>query len=66
MPRTDLIRRTWTVGALVRRHARVVLDTLGMEWVEHKGWLDFTFIVQGTPGQWARLSEWIEQVGGDK
>lgn len=55
-------RAPYTVGAALRRHFRAGLDTLGMQWTEHKGLLESTFVVTGTRAQFAKLDAWVREI----
>ncbi len=46
-----------TVGALIRRHVRVQLDLLGVNYREHKGFLDSQFVVTASERQWQRIRQ---------
>jgi hypothetical protein len=52
---TIRVRRQYSAGALVRRHLRAALDSMGAEWREYKGWLDSEFVVTATLNQHRRL-----------
>jgi len=49
------ITDTCTAGALVRRQVRVALDVIGLDWREHKGLFESTFVVTGTTDQMRRF-----------
>ena len=51
-----------TAGALVRRDVRAVLDLWGLTYREHKGWLESTFVVEGTAADKHRVDAWLRRV----
>lgn len=57
------IKSTVTAGALVRRQIRVALDILGMDWTEHKGMTESTFVVEGSGADWSSLARWMHDSG---
>lgn len=38
-------------GMFLRPEMRAIFDYAGMEWVEHKGWLESHFVATGTSEQ---------------
>lgn len=56
---TALHRDQVRAGALIRRQFRASLDVLGVQWREHKGWLDSVFVITATAAEWDRINSWI-------
>lgn len=58
-------RAHYEVGALLRRQFRAELDYRNVSYIEHKGWLDSSFVVTGTLGQIRALDQWGIETGYD-
>lgn len=49
------ITNTITVGILIRHKVRARLEVLGMNYKEHRGFVDSEFVVTGTMSQWSQI-----------
>lgn len=59
---SDWGRTTLDVGLLYRRTVRAALDSCGLDWKEHKGWLSSFFIIEGDAEDVLRFMEWFNEM----